>query len=99
MVRRRSCAVSNHEATMGRHPSRRGEDAAPQDEGLRFSKAVMTVPATFVIDAPGDAARAVELRRGKLFGASGLGGAVGPFFSGETPPPGAPPLGVFLAVS
>src|SRR5882672_7580553 len=27
MVRRRSCAVSNHG-----HPSRRGEDAAPQDE-------------------------------------------------------------------
>ena len=27
-------AVSNHEATMPPHPSRRGEDAAPQDEGL-----------------------------------------------------------------
>src|SRR6267142_814779 len=36
MVRRRSCAVSNHEATTHyssfTHPSRRGEDAAPQDE-------------------------------------------------------------------
>src|ERR1700733_7012735 len=33
MVRRRSCAVSNHEITMYfSHPSRRGEDAAPQDE-------------------------------------------------------------------
>src|SRR5260370_652533 len=33
MVRRRTCAVSNHEATMRPHPSRRGEDTAPQDEG------------------------------------------------------------------
>src|SRR5258708_34001884 len=32
MVRRRPCAVSNHEVA---HPSRRGEDAAPQDEGER----------------------------------------------------------------
>src|ERR1700704_3225044 len=31
MVRRRSCAVSNHEDN-GRHPSRRGQEAAPQDE-------------------------------------------------------------------
>src|ERR1700737_415155 len=30
MVRRRSCAVSNHEDA---HPSRRGQEAAPQDEG------------------------------------------------------------------
>ena len=30
------------------------------------SKAVMTVPVTFVIDSPGDAARAAELRRVKL---------------------------------
>src|SRR5437667_7615563 len=78
MVRRRSCAVSNHEATMGLHPSRRGQwvrakrgpminsDAAPQDEGLR-SKAIMTLtlPSTFVIDSAGDAARAAELRRVK----------------------------------
>src|SRR5437879_10144427 len=33
MVRRRASAVSNQEATMRAHPSRRGEDAAPQDEG------------------------------------------------------------------
>src|SRR5882757_4505615 len=32
MVRRRSCAVSNHEVAA--HPSRRGEDAAPQDEDV-----------------------------------------------------------------
>jgi hypothetical protein len=32
MVRRRVSAVSNHEATVRPHPSRRGEDAAPQDE-------------------------------------------------------------------
>src|SRR5947207_675888 len=33
MVRRRSCAVSNH-AARPPHPSRRGEDAAPQDEAF-----------------------------------------------------------------
>src|SRR5882757_7829590 len=33
MVRRRVCAVSNHEARLPR-PSRRGEDAAPQDEAF-----------------------------------------------------------------
>src|SRR6266481_1883991 len=33
MVRRRACAVSNHEAAIT-HPSRRGEDAAPQDEAV-----------------------------------------------------------------
>jgi hypothetical protein len=32
MVRRRSCAVSNHEVAVLPHPSRRGENAAPQDE-------------------------------------------------------------------
>src|ERR1700709_801312 len=32
MVRRRACAVSNHETASRGHPSRRGEDAAPQDE-------------------------------------------------------------------
>src|SRR5262249_2978503 len=51
----------------GLHPSRRGEGAAPQDEGLG-SKAIMTLtlPSTFVIDSPGDAARAAELRRVRL---------------------------------
>src|ERR1700737_5507931 len=32
MVRRRTCAVSNHEAPTFPHPSRRGAGAAPQDE-------------------------------------------------------------------
>jgi len=36
MVRRRYCAISNHEATVRPHPSRRGEDAAAQDEGREF---------------------------------------------------------------
>src|SRR3984893_9258818 len=49
----------------GLHPSRRGEGAAPQDEGLRLSKAAMTLPATFSFDAPTDAQRAAELRRVK----------------------------------
>jgi hypothetical protein len=33
MVRRRVSAVSNHEATLRLHPSKRGQDAAPRDEG------------------------------------------------------------------
>src|SRR6202158_5991899 len=37
MVRRRPCAVSNHEAICC-HPSRRGEDAAPQDEVTNKNK-------------------------------------------------------------
>src|SRR5690348_6543741 len=51
----------------GLHPSRRGE-AAPQDEGLGFVRRPMTLtlPSTFVVDSPGDAARAAELRRVKL---------------------------------
>ena len=36
----------------------------------------MTLPATFVIDTPGDAARAAELRRVKLLATSGAGGDV-----------------------
>src|SRR5439155_17398019 len=43
MVRRRASAVSNHEATMRAHPSRRGEDAAPQDEGEIGLADTMTV--------------------------------------------------------
>jgi hypothetical protein len=31
-VRRRACAVSNHELRLWLHPSRCGEEAAPQDE-------------------------------------------------------------------
>src|SRR6476620_4560527 len=97
MVRRRSCAVSNHEATMGRHPSRRGEDAAPQDEGLRFSKAIMTVPATFVIDAPGDAARAAELRRVKLLATSVLAATFAVFIAAKTLLPVHPAFGFIAA--
>ena len=36
MVRRRSCAVSNHERRTGFHPSRRARGAAPQDEERVF---------------------------------------------------------------
>src|SRR5258707_13416414 len=34
MVRRRACAVSNHEDKDLSHPSRRGQEAAPQDEAV-----------------------------------------------------------------
>jgi uncharacterized membrane-anchored protein YjiN (DUF445 family) len=40
------------------------------------SKAAMTVPATFVIDAPGDAARAAELRRVKALATLVLAGTL-----------------------
>src|SRR6266481_3438196 len=43
MVRRRACAVSNHEAAITR-PSRRGEDAAPQDEAETVGWAKRSVP-------------------------------------------------------
>src|SRR6266566_7928849 len=42
------------------HPSRRGEEAAPQDERLHL-KAAMTATGTSSFDTPGDAARAAEL--------------------------------------
>jgi len=82
---------------MGRHPSRRGEDAAPQDEGLRFSKAIMTVPATFVIDAPGDAARAAELRRVKLLATSVLAATFAVFIAAKTLLPVHPAFGFIAA--
>ncbi len=76
MVRRRALrAPRTMRPRWSRHPSRRGEDAAPQDEERSVHpKAVMSLPATFVIDTPGDAARAAELRRVKCAGDGGAGG-------------------------
>src|SRR5229473_7055721 len=66
MVRRRACAVSNHEAAAPHpsrrgedaapHPSRRGEDAAPQDDGsvprmLRSAKRCAADPGSIVHSA------------------------------------------------
>jgi hypothetical protein len=47
------------------HPSRRGENAAPQDEGIRLARMVMTTTSAF-FETPGDASRAAELKRVKL---------------------------------
>src|SRR5690349_1891016 len=47
MVRRRSCAVSNHEAPMrisGPHPSRRARERAPQGEGIKPSMMPLDQP-------------------------------------------------------
>ena len=42
MVRRRVSAVSNHEARWWPHPSRRDEDAAPQDEGQAIRSSIVS---------------------------------------------------------
>src|ERR1700682_3967403 len=47
------------------HPSRRGERALVSMRHFVHSKATMTTSGTFSFDAPGDAARAAELRRVK----------------------------------
>src|SRR6202166_2235118 len=60
-------------------------------------KAAMTVPATFVIDAPGDAARAAELRRGKGPAAPGLGGTAGLFVTAKLLLPLHPVFGFVAA--
>jgi uncharacterized protein len=68
MVRRRSCAVSNHEATVQRrHPSRRGEDAAPQDEEHRL-RGDKTLNLLFVL--------AVGLAAGTISGIVGTGSSI-----------------------
>src|SRR5712671_486854 len=64
----------------------------PQDDGgvrstyLQFRslpKAVMTVPATFSFDAPGDAARAAELRRVKCLATSVLAATLALFIAAK----------------
>src|SRR6476661_7023615 len=77
MVGRRSCAVSNHEA-----PSfeTRPREAVPQDEDISFvGKISMTPTGTFSFDAPGDAARAAELRRVKALATLVLAGTLALF--------------------
>src|SRR5207237_10422693 len=46
-------------------------------------KAAMTVPATFSFDAPGDAARAAELRRVKMLAALVLAGTLALFVTAK----------------
>src|SRR3954451_4685493 len=60
------------------------------------SKAVMSLPATFVIDTPGDAARAAELRRVKLLATSVLAATFAIFLGAKALVPVHPAFG-FLA--
>jgi uncharacterized membrane-anchored protein YjiN (DUF445 family) len=77
---------------------------APQDDGgaccsyvkVVHPKAVMTLPATFVIDAPGDAQRAAELRRVKWLATSVLAATLLLFIAAKVLLPLHPALG-FLA--
>src|SRR5437868_12723470 len=78
------------------HPSRRGEEAAPQDEGLHL-KAAMTSSATSSFDTPGDAARAAELRRVKALATLVLGGTLTLFVTAKALLPMHPGFGFVAA--
>src|SRR5213082_4042760 len=78
------------------HPSRRGEEAAPQDEGLHL-KAAMTSSATSSFDTPGDAARAAELRRVKALATLVLGGTLTLFVTAKALLPLHPIFGFIAA--
>src|SRR6476646_10185638 len=96
MVRRRSCAVSNHESP----DAAILRDAASRLLRMRIvvhSKAVMTLPGTFVIDAPGDAARAAELRRVKLLATLVLAATFGLFIGAKALLPVHPAFGFIAA--
>jgi uncharacterized membrane-anchored protein YjiN (DUF445 family) len=59
--------------------------AQAKNTKVRFhSKAAMTVPATFSFDAPGDAARAVELRRVKALATLVLAATLAVFITAKT---------------
>src|SRR6185503_14828008 len=96
MVRRRSCAVSNHESP---------DAAILRDVASRLlrmrvvvhPKAVMNLPATFVIDTPGDAARAAELRRVKLLATSVLAATFAIFLGAKALLPVHPAFGFIAA--
>jgi uncharacterized membrane protein YfcA len=65
MVRRRSCAVSNHEANVRIHPSRRGQEAAPQDQSTAETR-----PLNFLF------VLAVGLVAGTISGIVGTGSSI-----------------------
>src|SRR5207244_13218521 len=71
MARRRSCAVSNHEAAEAPHPSRRGEDAVPLDEVDR-ARGSSFIPSRSGMQAPpatgGLRAMSLAEELGELFG-------------------------------
>src|ERR1700754_1619275 len=60
-------------------------------------KAAMTLPATFVIDSPGDAARAAELRRVKLLATSVLAATFAIFLGAKAMVPMHPAFGFIAA--
>jgi uncharacterized membrane-anchored protein YjiN (DUF445 family) len=96
MVRRRSCAVSNHESP----DAAILRDAASRLLRMRVvvhAKAVMSPPATFVIDTPGDAARAAELRRVKLLATSVLAATFAIFLGAKALLPMHPAFGFIAA--
>src|SRR6478735_709819 len=117
MVRRRSCAVSNHESpdaailrdaaepVIGPRFARTRWQLLPSERkcahpGMRIvvhSKAVMTLPATFVIDTPGDAARAAELRHVKLLATSVLAATFVIFLAAKALVPIHPAFGFIAA--
>jgi len=64
MVRRRPCAVSNHEENSCLHPSRRGEDAAPQDEEKCRAISIQNKPALIIVEQhPADRSKTDDDRR------------------------------------
>src|SRR5712672_2058246 len=71
--------------------------AAPRPEHALSSKAVMTVPATFSFDAPGDAARAAELRRVKILATSVLAATLAIFIAAKALLPAHPVFGFVAA--
>jgi uncharacterized membrane-anchored protein YjiN (DUF445 family) len=96
MVRRRSCAVSNHESP----DAAILRDAASRLLRMRVvvhSKAVMSLPATFIIDTPGDAVRAAELRRVKLLATSVLAATFAIFLGAKALLPMHPAFGFIAA--
>src|SRR4051794_17728667 len=82
---------------MGLHPSRRALCALLRMRSVAESKAVMTVPATFVIDTPGDAARAAELRRVKWLATLVLAATFAVFIAARAAVPLHPAFGFVAA--
>src|SRR2546429_5639870 len=71
---------------------------APQDEGsLAKAHMTLTLPGTFVIDSPGDAARAAELRRVKLLATLVLAATLAVFVGAKALLPVHPVFGFVAA--
>src|SRR3981081_3562083 len=79
------------------HPSRRGERALVGMRHFVHSKATMTTSGTFSFDAPGDAARAAELRRVKALATLVLAGTLALFVTAKALLPVHPVFGFVAA--